>query len=89
MLLLLSPLGFYTCVTARMIAESDTNFPIYVVDTENIGIASGLIVIEAQRLIEKGLSLEEIGAKLDQASLNTRVYFSVPSLRYLREWPHF
>lgn len=67
-----------TCDTARMIAESITDFPIYVVDTKNIGIASGLIVIEAQRLIEQGLSLEEIGAKLDQASLNTRVYFSVP-----------
>ena len=52
---------------------------------KNIGIASGLIVIEAQRLIEQGLSLEEIGAKLDQASLNTRVYFSVPSLEYLRK----
>lgn len=74
-----------TCDTARMIAESITDFPIYVVDTKNIGIASGLIVIEAQRLIEQGLSLEEIGAKLDQASLNTRVYFSVPSLDYLRK----
>ena len=74
-----------TCDTARMIAESITDFPIYVVDTKNIGIASGLIVIEAQRLIEQGLSLEEIGAKLDQASLNTRVYFSVPSLEYLRK----
>ena len=68
-----------------MIAESITDFPIYVVDTKNIGIASGLIVIEAQRLIDQGLSLEEIGAKLDQASLNTRVYFSVPSLEYLRK----
>ena len=74
-----------TCDTARMIAESITDFPIYVVDTKNIGIASGLIVIEAQRLIEKGLSLEEIGPKLDQASRNTRVYFSVPSLEYLRK----
>ena len=46
-----------TCDTARMIAESITDFPIYVVDTKNIGIASGLIVIEAQRLIEQGLSL--------------------------------
>ena len=74
-----------TCDTTRMIAESVEDFPIYVVDTKNIGVASGLIVMEAQRLIDQGLSLDQIGTALDSASLNTRVYFSVPTLEYLRK----
>ncbi len=67
-----------------MIAES-IPLPIYVVDTKNMGIASGLIVIEAFNVfIEQGLLLTRLVPNLDQASLNTRVYF-VPSLEYLRK----
>ncbi len=43
------------------------DFPIYVVDTKNIG-TSGLIVIGRRSIIEQGLLLTRIGAS-DQASL--------------------
>ncbi|EPD78374.1 DegV family protein [Atopobium sp. oral taxon 199] len=74
-----------TCDTVRMIADDISDFPITVVDTKNIGVAAGLIVIEAVRLIEAGVPYEQIGEKLEEASRKTHVFFSVPALDFLRK----
>ena len=74
-----------TCDTVRMIAQDISDLPITVVDTKNIGIAAGLIVIEAVRLIEAGVPYEELEQKLVAASQRTRVFFSVPALNFLRK----
>lgn len=74
-----------TCDTVRMIAQDISDLPITVIDTKNIGIAAGLIVIEAVRLIEAGVPYEELEQKLVAASQKTRVFFSVPALNFLRK----
>ena len=56
-----------------------------IIDTKNIGIASGLTAIRAGRLIEEGLSLDEIESALLKAVTNTRIYFCVSTLEYLKK----
>lgn len=56
-----------------------------IIDTKNIGIASGLTAIRAGRLIEEGLSLDEIESALLKAVANTRIYFCVSTLEYLKK----
>ena len=38
-----------TCETARMVARTMEDFPVAVVDTRSIGVAAGLVVMEAVR----------------------------------------
>ena len=55
------------------------------IDTKNIDIGSGFSAIRAGELIEQGCSFEEIKEKLDDAIKNTKVYFCVKTLEYLRK----
>ena len=56
-----------------------------IIDTKNIGLASGLTAIRAGQLIEAGFSLDEIESALLKAVENTRVYFCVSTLEYLKK----
>lgn len=56
-----------------------------IIDSKNIGIASGLTAIRAGQLIEEGLSLDEIESALLQAVKDTRIYFCVSTLEYLKK----
>lgn len=55
------------------------------IDTKNIDIGAGFSAIRAGELIEQGCSFEEIKEKLDDAIKNTKVYFCVKTLEYLRK----
>ena len=56
-----------------------------IIDTKSIGIASGLTAIRAGQLIEDGLSLDEIESALLKAVEDTRIYFCVSTLEYLKK----
>lgn len=56
-----------------------------IIDSKNIGIASGLTAMRAGQLIEEGLSIDEIERTLLQAVRDTRIFFCVSTLEYLKK----
>lgn len=70
------------CMVARQMEAE--GFPVVCVDTRSIGVAAGLVVMEAVRQVEAGMPLEDLGSVLGAASERTRVYFSVQKLDFLR-----
>lgn len=74
-----------TCDTVRMVADQLDDFPVEVVDTKTIGVAAGLVVMEAVRMVEEGITLQHIGAMLELVSHENSVFFSVKCLDYLRK----
>ena len=72
---------------ARRIASESfkDKLDIMLVDTKNIDIGAGFTAIRAGELIEQGYSFEEIKEKLDDVINNTKVYFCVKTLEYLRK----
>ena len=73
-----------TCDTVRMVARTMADFPVVVVDTLNIGIAAGLVVMEAVRQVEEGVPLCDLERTLGMVAKNTDVFFTVRDLEYLR-----
>lgn len=72
-----------TFQTVELIA-SQVTFPVVVIDTKSIGIAAGLVVMAAAKLAEAGDTLSDMAEKLQKLSEQTRVYFTVKDLSYLR-----
>jgi len=55
----------------------------YYVDTKNIGIGAGFSAIRAGELIAQGLAFDEVCTKVEEAALDTRLFFCVSTLEYL------
>lgn len=53
------------------------------VDTKNIGIGAGFSAIRAGELVEQGLSFAEVCRGVEDAALNTKLFFCVSTLEYL------
>lgn len=69
----------------RLIAEDFTDLDVFVLDTKNIGIGSGIQAVEAAKLIEEGLSFSAIKEQLTLNVSKTKVFFSVATLEYLKK----
>lgn len=74
-----------TYETMSMVARQLEDFPVVMVDTRSIGVAAGMVVMEAVRQIEAGMPLENLGSVLKAVSERVRVYFSVQKLDFLRK----
>ena len=61
----------------------DMNFSF--VDTLNIGIGSGMVVAYAAKLSSMDLSLEEATPMVQDIAGNTKVFFCIPTLDFLRK----
>ena len=70
--------------TVELVASHMENFPVEVVDTKSIGVAAGMVVMAAVRMVEEGVPFEHLKGKLEEVSADTRVYFTVKDLMYLR-----
>ena len=70
--------------TVRLVASHMDGFPVLVIDTKSIGVAAGMVVMEAALMVERGVPFEQLEAKLDELSADTRVYFTVRDLKFLR-----
>lgn len=55
------------------------------IDSKNIGIGSGFTAIRAGELIEQGASFDEVIAGAEYAASNTKLFFCVATLEYLRK----
>lgn len=74
-----------TCDTVRLVAKQVGNFPVLVIDTLNIGLAAGMVVMEAVRQVEAGTRLDRLASALEEVASKTYVFFSVKSLSFLRK----
>jgi len=73
--------------TNGMIALMAQDFPkldVRVVDTKNIGIAAGFTVMRAAEMIAEGVQADEIERVLLRDLRETRVFFYVPTLEFLK-----
>ena len=75
--------GTYNMV--QMMAKDYEGLDIFVLDTKNIGIASGLQAIRAVELVESGLDFETICQKLAGEVFQNKVFFNVATLEYLQK----
>ncbi len=69
----------------QLMSKDYPQIDVLMIDTKNIGIGGGLQGVYAKRLIDEGLDLPELKEKLEKNVLNTRVFFSIPTLEYLKK----
>lgn len=67
------------------LAARVSGLDVSVIDTKNIGIASGFAAILATELSEAGLKKVEIEARVQTVAKQTTVFFYVPTLTYLQK----
>lgn len=95
---LVSSLGFrqILCITIssglsgtynamKISAEEQTDLDIRMIDTKNVSIGSALLGMYARKLILEGASLDELEDKLSKNTKNSKVFFMVDTLEYLRK----
>lgn len=68
---------------AQEICEDNPGMTIKVVDTMNVSLGEGMVVMKAVRMKQEGKSLEEIAAWVEQNRLHFCVYFVVDDLFHL------
>jgi DegV family protein with EDD domain len=73
--------GTYEMVSS--FGPSPEGLDVRYIDTKNIGIGAGFSAVRAGELIEQGLSFGEVCRQVEEAALNTRLFFCVLTLDYL------
>ncbi len=61
----------------------ESEVPMEVFDTKNIGIGSGLTAIRAAKWVSEGLDYDQVVANIKESIKNTHVYFVLSTLEYL------
>ena len=67
------------CMVARMVDD----FPLVVIDTRSIGVVSGMVVMQAVRMVEDGVPFGELKTRLNDLSRESDVFFATKTLDYL------
>ncbi|KRM31030.1 EDD domain protein, DegV family [Agrilactobacillus composti DSM 18527 = JCM 14202] len=65
-------------------ADNVNSLQTTIIDTKNIGIGSGLFAVYAQELIDQQLPYATIVARLQAGVAPSRIYFYIPTLKYLQ-----
>lgn len=73
-----------TSQTARLVA-SDIEGEIHIIDTYNLSIGGGIVVLEAIKMVEEGKTVEEVVQRIEGIKSKVRVFFSVGTLDYLQK----
>lgn len=73
-----------SCQTAIMLAE-DYDGRVQVVNNQRISVTQRQSVLEAKELAEKGKTAEEIKEILEQVKLESSIYITVATLKYLKK----
>ncbi len=71
-------------VAVRMLEEEYPAVKAFVVDTKGAALGEGLVALEAARLRDRGLSIEEAAEKLEDYSKRMCNVFTVDDLMYLK-----
>jgi DegV family protein with EDD domain len=72
-----------TIQSARTAAKQYTRIPVYPVDSGNLSMAEGLIVIKAAQAAKAGKSVEEVRAVIDSVIPRTHAYAKLDTIDYL------
>ncbi len=76
--------GTYNMV--RLIAEEYKDLDIFVLDTKNISIGSGLLAIRAAQMVyDEGMSWEELILRMPREVPKSKVFFCLDTLKYLQK----
>ena len=73
-----------TVDTARTAAKQFTRVPVTVIDSGNLSMAEGLIVIKAAQAAKEGKSVEEIQALIENVIPRTHAYAKLDTIDYLK-----
>lgn len=73
-----------SCATAQMLA-AEYDGRVQVADVRRISVTQRQAVLDARRLIERGLSAEEIRIRLEENALRSSIYITVDTLKYLKK----
>ncbi len=71
---------YQSAVTA---SKTLNNFPINIVDANNVSIATGLIAVRAAEAINANKSFDEVKSITNQAIANTKIYILLETLEFL------
>lgn len=75
--------GTYNAI--RLMAEEYPALDVHVLDTKNIGIGAGFATITAAELVQMGKTIEEVVSGVKESIANTKIFFSLKTLEYLRK----
>ena len=67
----------------RSVATGMPHLHSLLVDSKNIGLGAGLVVLAVARMVEEGATLEEIERMVPEIVKSTKVYFCLDTLDYL------
>ncbi|MEG2539582.1 MAG: DegV family protein, partial [Clostridium sp.] len=70
------------CIARDMMENGED---VFVVDSKGVSFATGALVIEAIKMIESGMSVEDTTLRLEELSERVRVAFAVDELEYIRK----
>ncbi|MBQ5821541.1 MAG: DegV family protein [Clostridia bacterium] len=70
---------------SAMIAASEYEGSVFVVDTESVAIGAGILTEYALQLADQGLSASEIASKLSEERSNVRIIAMLDTLEYLKK----
>ncbi|SKA93475.1 EDD domain protein, DegV family [Caloramator quimbayensis] len=73
---------YQSALIAKQMIGSDN---VYVVDSRSVSFGTGLLVMEAQSMIEKGIEITEIYERLIELSSRVRVAFILDTLEYIKK----
>ncbi len=72
-----------TFQTALQAAKNIDPQRIRVLDSKNLSVGLGLIVWEAMRLLKRGMDLQSVLKKVEQAIQNIEIFIGIPTMKYL------
>ena len=75
---------FSSCYQNAKIASASFD-NVYVIDTENLTMGSGLLLMEAAQLVSEGLTAQKIVEQLEQSKHNVNCSFVIDKLDYLHK----
>lgn len=77
--------GLSGTVNAANLAREGLEDKVYIIDSKNISVGIGLLVMEAARNIRKGLGTSQIMDKILKARDNIEMLFTLDTLEYLQK----
>jgi DegV family protein with EDD domain len=75
--------GTYNAI--KMAVEEFPDVESMVIDTKNISVGSGFTAILTAQLLEQGLAFADLKERIHQSILNSKVFFCVNTLEYLKK----
>lgn len=67
----------------KSVAAGYSTLSVEAIDTKNIGLGSGLTVIDAARQVQQGASFEQVVSRAHRIAESTHAFFCVDTLEYL------